>query len=44
VEHPSDGEEVQEHELEEGTGGVSLIAVLEVNEWKVERPSDGEEV
>jgi hypothetical protein len=27
VEHPSDGEEVQEHELEEGMGGVSLIVV-----------------
>jgi hypothetical protein len=27
VERPSDGEEVQEHELEEGTGGFSLILV-----------------
>jgi len=27
VERPSDGEEVQEDELEEGTEGVSLIVV-----------------
>jgi len=46
VEHPSDGEEVEEHELEveDGTGGVPLILVQVVEVWKVEHPSDGEEV
>jgi len=46
VEHPFDGEEVQEHELEEEerTGGVPLILVQDVEEWKVAYPFDEEEV
>ena len=46
VEHPSDGEEVQEHELEEEErmGGVPLILVHDVEKWKVEEPSGEEEV